>query len=254
MKHIKLFESFDQNFDKGPYSSLSVVKDAIEAAGITVLGVDNYESGKRDRRDEASDYEDFDLIVKFKGGAEEPINLGIDPAGRVTWSDFSHTTLMGDTNAPETITKKFKEAWSLEPGDSDELKKFFHDNDPKNGAKIDYGEPYDQRADKWKTNESAASDITVKFKEWTCKMNFAQYKNDRTAIELVDSSNGEPIAMATVNIPEEDIEDDEVIIKNYSENDGMLDALMDAGVVGEPLRMVKSGFVEVPVVKLLIKE
>jgi len=106
--------------------------------------------------------------------------------------------------------------------------------------------------DSYALNEDA-SGITVKFKNWNCILDFGNYRvNDRTAIELVDKVTHEPVATATVNIPEEDIEDDEVIIKDYSENEGMLDALMQAGVVSEPLRMVETGFVEVPVCKLLI--
>lgn len=81
----------------------------------------------------------------------------------------------------------------------------------------------------------------VKFKDWNCKLRFRKYQNGRTAIELVDAINGEPIAMATVNIPECALEEDEVIIKNYSENEGMLDALIGAGII-ERTNKVGTGF------------
>lgn len=94
---------------------------------------------------------------------------------------------------------------------------------------------------------------TVKFQKWTCVLNFEKYQNDRTAIELVDKKNGEPVLMATVNLPDEHIAKDEVIIKNYSENEGILDILVKAKIISEPLRYLETGHVKVPVCKLLVK-
>ena len=93
---------------------------------------------------------------------------------------------------------------------------------------------------------------TVYFKQWNCKVKRNSYMdNDRVALQLVDSTTGEPIAHATINIPHIPLEADEVIIKDYSENEGMLSALIEAGIVGEPLYYVPTGFVECPVCKLL---
>ena len=58
--------------------------------------------------------------------------------------------------------------------------------------------------------------------------------------------------VASVNIPEEKIGKDEIIIKNYSENEGILDILIKANIISKPIRMVETGYVEVPVCKLLI--
>jgi hypothetical protein len=91
----------------------------------------------------------------------------------------------------------------------------------------------------------------VRFKEWTCKMNFAQYGNGRTAIELVDAETHEPIARATVNLPDAYLEDDEIFIKDWSENEGMVAALVRAGVVSESIGYEPSGFVMVDKCKLL---
>jgi hypothetical protein len=54
---------------------------------------------------------------------------------------------------------------------------------------------------------------------------------------------------ATVNAPNEYLEPDEVVIKNYSENEGCLPFLVTNGVVSPALRWVDYGM---PVVKLLI--
>lgn len=95
--------------------------------------------------------------------------------------------------------------------------------------------------------------IVVKFKRWTCVLEFGQYNNGRTAIELIDKKNGEPVMVATVNIPEAKIEADEIIIKDYSENEGILEILVNAGVISKPSRTISSGYIEAPVCKLLVK-
>lgn len=89
----------------------------------------------------------------------------------------------------------------------------------------------------------------VKFKKWNCEISFAHYRNFNTAIELIQVENGDPIAKATVN-PGFDLPGDEVAIKSYSENKGMLEALIEAGVVNRPHRVVESGYVLIPICKL----
>lgn len=62
---------------------------------------------------------------------------------------------------------------------------------------------------------------------------FGKYGNDRTAIELLSAKDGEPWYVATVNIPEEKLDGDEIIVKEYGENEGVLAALQKAGIVGK---------------------
>ena len=89
---------------------------------------------------------------------------------------------------------------------------------------------------------------TLKFNDWNCVLNTAGYINGGTALLLNDADNGEPVARATVWVP--GLSDDEVAIKDYSENSGMLTALVDADIVTLPHRFVESGFVTIPVCKL----
>jgi hypothetical protein len=104
--------------------------------------------------------------------------------------------------------------------------------------------------------EDMAKGKRIRFKNWDCELRFDKYcDNDRTAMELVaweddddkDVFEGEPISTCTVNIPEASLAVDEVIIKDYSENEGMLQTLLDAGVVELAGRSVRSGFVTCPV-------
>ena len=92
----------------------------------------------------------------------------------------------------------------------------------------------------------------IRFKDWDCILRYGQYGNKRTAIELIDTHDGESVAVATVNIVNADINDDEIIIKDYSENEGMQKILMDAGIISTPVRIIPTGYVVVPVCKLLV--
>jgi hypothetical protein len=80
-------------------------------------------------------------------------------------------------------------------------------------------------------------------------INAGSYANGRKAIRIVDVEDGSPIMTATVNLPDVHLEEDEVIIKNYSENEGCLPFLVANGVVSPAIRGVGHGMA---VVKLLI--
>lgn len=83
-----------------------------------------------------------------------------------------------------------------------------------------------------------------------CHMLFGQYPNKRTAIQI--QYNDKPLMKATVNIPRAELKPDEVLIKNYSENEGILQVLIDAGVVEDTGQFEASGYVIANVCKLLI--
>ena len=97
--------------------------------------------------------------------------------------------------------------------------------------------------------------MQVKFKEWTCNVEFAFYGNGSPAIKLSDINDGSPVAVASVNLEGiAKVKKGEIAIKDYSENEGMLKTMMDAGIVSKPLRYVPSGFVTILICKLLINE
>ena len=91
----------------------------------------------------------------------------------------------------------------------------------------------------------------TKHSEYNVIIEKRQYTNGRTAIQLIDKEDGCPVMIATVNIPEEVLGKDEVIIKNYSENEGVLDFLVQNGITSKPNRYVTSGWVLCPIVKML---
>lgn len=73
------------------------------------------------------------------------------------------------------------------------------------------------------------------------------YANGRPAIQLMDAEDGCPYTTATVNLPDVLLADNEVLIKDYSENEGILDFLVENNIVIPTDRGVQSGHVWVPV-------
>ena len=94
--------------------------------------------------------------------------------------------------------------------------------------------------------------MKVQFIGYDCDVIVHHYNNGRKALVL--TSAGEVVAYATVNLPNDPVDDDEVIIKDYSENEGMYDALLKAKIIGPALRRISTGFITCPVCKLLINE
>ena len=89
--------------------------------------------------------------------------------------------------------------------------------------------------------------LTAHEQSYNVTIRLSKYHNGRTAIELYDAEDGEPYATATVNIDNVLLADNEVLIKDYSENEGMLDFLIHNNIVTPTPNGVQSGFVWIPV-------
>ena len=76
------------------------------------------------------------------------------------------------------------------------------------------------------------------------------HENNNIAIQLVDEKTKELISVATTNTGRKNLEST-VQIKDYSENEGMWKALVNAGVIEDKvIRTIASGYVEVKVAEL----
>lgn len=98
-----------------------------------------------------------------------------------------------------------------------------------------------------------AMNLSVTFNGISCRVKFDRYwSNGRVALVLVNEETipNSNVAVATVNLPYKSMSADEVAIKNYSENSGILQVLMDAEIVEAPTAMEPSGFVYIPICKL----
>lgn len=91
----------------------------------------------------------------------------------------------------------------------------------------------------------------VTFLNTVCTIFKDKYLTGGVALELI-CPDGEPMTTATVNMPCCGLNDGEICIKNYSENEGLLEILEAANIVKATGRKIPSGFVEIPVCKLLI--
>lgn len=80
---------------------------------------------------------------------------------------------------------------------------------------------------------------TVQFRHWECVPVIGAYGNKRPALALIDAITGEIIATASINMPEVPLDEGEIIIKDYSENVGMLAALLAVGIIEETERAVQ---------------
>jgi hypothetical protein len=75
--------------------------------------------------------------------------------------------------------------------------------------------------------------------------------NNRIRLEIRDDVTGEPIAVITTNITEvAGLCYNEACIKNYFENEGMLQWMKDNNLIEEVIGMYEHGFITVPIVKL----
>jgi len=105
---------------------------------------------------------------------------------------------------------------------------------------------------------------TIQFKNWKCNIHIEKYSTGSTALilknaEIIDDDgyiaqpDEDTIAIASVNILGANLPINEIAIKDYSENEGMLAALIKGNIIHMPHKYIKSGFVEYPVAKLKIE-
>ena len=94
--------------------------------------------------------------------------------------------------------------------------------------------------------------MRVRFIDWDCDATFHRYGvNERICIKLIDAEDGSPVATATINLTDEYIHEGHVAIKDYSENIGMPEALIDAGIILPDMKnMIKLEHGSVPVYEL----
>jgi len=91
-------------------------------------------------------------------------------------------------------------------------------------------------------HESVPTEVTI---------NKRYYNNGRIALEILNADENSvefnfPYAVATVNMPDVLLEENEVLIKDYTENEGVLKFLVENNIVYATERGVESGFVWLP--------
>jgi hypothetical protein len=92
----------------------------------------------------------------------------------------------------------------------------------------------------------------IKHNGYELKAVFGTYKNKATAILLTDAETGDPYMTATVCLPDFPLfHPDHTLIKDWSENAGILDALTEAGIVRPLGIQIPTGFVSADLVQIV---
>ena len=88
----------------------------------------------------------------------------------------------------------------------------------------------------------------IKFAGVDCDLDYTRYYDGNKCLVLVDSE-GFTVAKATTNI-DTHLEHNQVCIKSYFENKGMLKALFDAGVIERVVEVIPYNHVDIHKVQL----
>ena len=82
----------------------------------------------------------------------------------------------------------------------------------------------------------------VKFNGFNCIANVRPYGSGHVYMQLMDTEDGQPVARASLNIDYVPVIENMIIIKSYGENEGIYEALLEAGVISKCERKYPIGF------------
>jgi hypothetical protein len=82
----------------------------------------------------------------------------------------------------------------------------------------------------------------------------ARYGNGRKAIQLYSAVDKMPVMTATLNASAEEVDIEDVVIKDYSENMGIYEWLLSKNIIEQAHALHELAFDSVPVCKLLPEE
>jgi len=94
--------------------------------------------------------------------------------------------------------------------------------------------------------------MELTFKNYKGQITVTTYANGDYSLSLTSLKHGPIARIARITTWVPDLAPDEYAIKNWSENEGMLEALVDQDIVHPSHRDVDTGFVTVPIVKLKV--
>lgn len=87
--------------------------------------------------------------------------------------------------------------------------------------------------------------------QYTLQIELGKYATGNTRMQLIDCADGFPFATASVDHPS--LAENEIAVKNWSENEGVLEFLLDNNIVEQPHRLISSGFVTIYVCMLKLE-
>jgi len=80
----------------------------------------------------------------------------------------------------------------------------------------------------------------------------ARYANGQNGLRLFDPQTGEPYGTASTSLAQYSQQPNEVFIKNYAENEGLLEVLVNAGIVEDMGIKATTGYTAADICRLLV--
>ncbi|CAM3835764.1 hypothetical protein [Aquirufa aurantiipilula] len=81
-----------------------------------------------------------------------------------------------------------------------------------------------------------------------------KYQNNQNSLQIINRSNDDPLLTVSICVPGLNLKNDELVIKNYSENEGILEFLIENEIAELTNRYVQIGYIDAPIVKLLVSD
>lgn len=89
------------------------------------------------------------------------------------------------------------------------------------------------------------------FRNTPCTAHRGTYSGGGLRIYITEDDTNSTLFTASLNMEDRRLKDNQIIIKNYGDNVGILEALRKAGIVGETIRTASVGLEEADIVELL---
>lgn len=91
---------------------------------------------------------------------------------------------------------------------------------------------------------------TIEFNDILYKIQFFKYRNGRNGFTLKNINNNEWFS-GTINLEKTPINENEVIVKSHDINAGLLECLVENGVIHKQAKAIVLGFNDVYICKIL---
>jgi hypothetical protein len=95
--------------------------------------------------------------------------------------------------------------------------------------------------------------VRVTFRGRECRLHVARYPNGGAAVALMDAERGAFVEWATLNTPLANLQPNQVVVNDYDRSEGMLEALVKAGVVEPTGECVRIFRLALPIVTLRVQ-
>ena len=99
-------------------------------------------------------------------------------------------------------------------------------------------------------NDPTGDPVVVQFGEWNCNVLMERYASGGLSLRLVDVDDKSSICRATNNLADVPNKRGEILIKNYAEIDGVLDALIETGLFADTHRQIDTGHGQLNILQL----